>query len=100
MQRATPVFDEREVVTATTGLVMGSINRKTRIVAEQKSADGTVAYKEDIARPISSQDVFDLAYDASLGIDCSFPSLNTDKGLREELVGHPLKLVLWQETSR
>jgi hypothetical protein len=27
MQRATPVFDEREVVTATTGLIMGSINR-------------------------------------------------------------------------
>jgi hypothetical protein len=54
MQHATPVFDECEVVTATTGLIMGSINRKTRIVAEQKSADGAVAYKEHIARPISS----------------------------------------------
>jgi hypothetical protein len=54
MQRATPVFDEREVVTATTGLIMGSINRKTRIVAEQKSADGAVAYEEHIACPISS----------------------------------------------
>ncbi len=54
MQHATPVFDEREAVTATSGLIMGSINRKARIVAEQQGSDGAVADEEHVARSISS----------------------------------------------
>jgi hypothetical protein len=54
MQHASPVFDERKVVTAASGLIIGSINRETRIVTEQKGADGAVADEEHVARSISS----------------------------------------------
>ena len=54
MQHASLVFDEREVLTAAGGLIIGSINRETRIVTEQKGADGAVADEEHVARSISS----------------------------------------------
>jgi hypothetical protein len=53
MQHQSPVFDEREIVTAASGLIIGSINRESRIVAEQKGADGAVADEEYVARSIS-----------------------------------------------
>src|SRR3979490_599437 len=42
MQHPSPV----EIVTAASGLIIGSINRESRIVAEQKGADGAVADEE------------------------------------------------------
>jgi hypothetical protein len=98
MQYASSVLDESEIMTAASRLIMGSIDREIRIVTEQKSADGTMANEQNIARLISSQDVFDLADDALLSIDCS--ALNACMGLCEELVGHHLKLARWQETGR
>ena len=38
MQQATPVFRERDALTAPDGLVMKPTNGKTRIVTKQKSA--------------------------------------------------------------
>jgi hypothetical protein len=64
MQHATPVFDERETVTPASRLIMGTINRNTSIVAEQKGADDAVAYEKHIACSITSQDVFNLTDDA------------------------------------
>ena len=49
MQHPSPV----EIVTAASGLIIGSINRESRIVAEQKGADGAVADEEYVARSIS-----------------------------------------------
>jgi hypothetical protein len=54
MKHASPVFDESEVVTATSGLVMGSINPETRIMTEQKGTDCAVANEEHVAGSISS----------------------------------------------
>jgi hypothetical protein len=52
---------EREAVISADRLIMGSIDRKTETVTEQKSPDGAVADKQHIARAIASQDIFDLA---------------------------------------
>ena len=43
---------------------MGTINRNTSIVAEQKGADDAVAYEKHIPCSITSQDVFNLTDDA------------------------------------
>jgi hypothetical protein len=51
-------------VAAAGTLIIGSIDRNIRVVAEQKSTDGAVTDKEYVARSISSQDVLDLTYDA------------------------------------
>jgi hypothetical protein len=53
MQHPSPFSDEREIVTAASGLIIGSINRASRIVAEQKGADGAVADEEYVAQSIS-----------------------------------------------
>jgi hypothetical protein len=71
--------------------------REAAIMTEQKSADCAVADEEHVARSISSQDVFDLADDAQLCIDCSFPSPDAYEGLCEKLMGHRLKLIRWQK---
>jgi hypothetical protein len=54
MQHASPVFDEREVVTAVGGLIKGSIDREARIMTEQKGTDGAMADEEHVAGSISS----------------------------------------------
>jgi hypothetical protein len=88
MQHATPVLDEREEVTAASGVIVSPLNCNAGIVTEQKGADRALADEKHIARSVSGQDVFDLANDARLGIDCSFPSPNADEGLREK-TGRP-----------
>jgi hypothetical protein len=98
MQHASLVFYEREVVTATGGLVMSSIYRETRVVTEQQGANGAMADKEYVPGLIPSQNVFDLAHDAQLGIDCSLPSADAHSGLCEELIGHRRKFAGWQVT--
>ena len=64
MQHAQSFLDEREVIAAAVRLIMGSINRETRIVTEQQSTDGAMADEENVAVSISSQDVFDLVHNA------------------------------------
>jgi hypothetical protein len=54
MQDTSSVLDEREAMTAASWLIMGSINRKIRIVAKQKGADSAMADEEHIASLISS----------------------------------------------
>jgi hypothetical protein len=66
MQHSLTFFDEREIVTTASGLIIGSINRETRIVTKQEGAAGAVADEEHVARSISRPDVFDLADDAQL----------------------------------
>lgn len=84
MSHTASLSAERKIVTAAAaGLVMRSINRKARIMAIQQSADTTVPDKEHIARFFPSQDVFDLAYDAQLGINRALPAPNADLGLRK-----------------
>jgi hypothetical protein len=99
MLHAAAILGEGEKVTAATRLVIGSFNRKTRIMATQKSTNTTVADKEHIARSISSQDMFDLADNAQLGIGGSLPASNADVGLREKPICDCLKLV-WEQEAR
>src|SRR5712692_2590562 len=100
MLHATAILGEREEATTASGLVMGSIDRKPGIMTIQESTNATVADKEHVARSISSQDVFDLANNARLGINRPLPAPNADVGLCEELIGDCLKLVRHQETCR
>jgi hypothetical protein len=81
MQHAAPLPGEREAVISADRLIMGSIDRKIETVTEQKIPDGAVADKQHIARAIASQDMFDLADDAQLGIDGPFPSANAEQDL-------------------
>jgi hypothetical protein len=100
MLHATAISGEREKVTTASWLIMGSINRKTRIMTIQESPNATVADEEHIARSISSQDLFDLANNARLGINRSLPAPNAGVGLGEKLIGHCLELVWRQEARR
>jgi hypothetical protein len=59
-----------------------------------------LADKEHIAWSISSQDVFDLADNAQLGIGGSLPAPNADVGLCEKLISDCLELVWEQEARR
>lgn len=100
MLNATAILGEREKVTTAGWLVIGSINRKTRIMTIQEGTNATVADKEHIARSISGQDLFDLANNAQLGINRSLPAPNADLGLREKFIGHCLELIRHQEACR
>jgi hypothetical protein len=100
MLDTTAVPGEREKVTAAGWLVMGSVNRKTRVVTMQESTDAAVTDKKHIARSVSSQDVFDLANNAPLRIDRPLPAPNAGVGLREKLIGDRLELVWHQEARR
>src|SRR2546423_1366633 len=80
-------------------LVIGPVDRNTRIVAVQQGADATMADEEDLARFIASQDMFDLADDARLGVDRTLPAPNADLGLGKKPVGDCLKLVRNQEAG-
>jgi len=100
MLHATVILRQSEKMAAPGGLVIGSINRKTRIMTIQESTNATVADKEDIAGSISRQDVLDLAHNAQLGINRSLPAPNAGVGLREKLMSHRLKLVRYQEARR
>jgi len=100
VQHATTVRGEGEKVTTASRLVMDSIDRKTTIVAIQERTNATVTDEEHIARPVASQDLFDLADNAQLGINRSLPAPNADVGLREKLISHRLKLVRHQESCR
>jgi len=100
MQHAAALLGKCEAVSAAGRLVIDSINRKSGIVTEQKSTDRPVADEEDVARSVSSQDVFNLLNNAQLGILCSLPTTNADEGLREKLVSHCLKLVRHQKACR
>src|SRR5947209_13530767 len=93
MQHATAMRAERKVATTTSGLVMRAINRQTGIMAIQESTNATVAEKEHVARRVARKHVLDLADNAQLGVNRSFPATNADMGLREELIGHRLELV-------
>jgi hypothetical protein len=93
MQDASPILDQREVVAAARGLIMGPIDREAGIVTEQKGTDSAVADEQYVTRSISGQHAFDLADDAQLGIDRPLPSPDADKGICEKLTGHRLELV-------
>ena len=54
MQHAPPVLDQREIMTAVRRLIIGAVDRDTRVVTEQQGADGAVADEEHVARSISS----------------------------------------------
>jgi hypothetical protein len=100
MLNATAILGEREKVTTPGWLVIGSINRKTRIMTIQEGTNATVADKEHVARSVSGQDLFDLANNAHLGINRSLPAPNADLGLREKFIGHCLELIRHQEACR
>jgi hypothetical protein len=100
MLNATAILGEREKVTTAGWLVIGSINRKTRIMTIQEGTNATVADKEHIARSISGQDLLDPANNAQLGINRSLPAPNADLGLREKFISHCLKLIWHQEACR
>src|SRR5262249_1770705 len=93
------LLGEFEEVAAASRLVIGSVDRYTRIVTIQQGADAAMADEEDIARFISGQDVFDLADDARLGVDRPLPAPNADLGLGKKLIGDRLKLVRNQEAG-
>jgi len=93
MQHPSPILDQREVVAAAGGLIIGSINRETGIVTEQKGTDGAVADEQHVTRSISGQHAFDLADDAQLGIGSPLPSPDAGKRVCEKLIGHRLELV-------
>lgn len=100
MLNATAILGEREKVTTAGWLVIGSINRKPRIMTIQEGTNATVADKEHVARSVSGQDLFDLANNAHLGINRSLPAPNADLGLREKFIGHCLELIRHQEACR
>lgn len=100
MLNATAILGEREKVTTAGWLVIGSINRKPRIMTIQEGTNATVADKEHVARSVSGQDLFDLANNAHLGISRSLPAPNADLGLREKFIGHCLELIRHQEACR
>jgi len=99
MLHATALPREREEAATASRLIMGSVDRNTRIITIQQGADATVADEEDIARFISSQDAFDLADDARLGVNRSLPAPNADLRLGKKLIGDRLKLVRNQEAG-
>src|SRR5689334_5264331 len=91
MQHATRVRGEREEATAASELVVGTINRQTRVMAIQESTNATMADKKHVARRVAGQHMLDLTDDAPLGVERSFPATNADVGLPEELVSHDLE---------
>src|SRR4051794_40120331 len=99
MLHATLLSGECEEAAAASGLVISPVDRNTRIVTVQQGADAAMADEEDIARLISSQDVFDLPDDARLGINRALPAPNADLGLGKKLVRNHLKLARNQETG-
>lgn len=98
MQHATAMRAEREEATTASELVMGAINLQTGIMAVQESTNAAVADKEHVARRVARQHVFNLADNAQLRVNRSFPATNADVGLPEELIGHRLELVGDEET--
>jgi hypothetical protein len=100
MLYAAALLGECEEAAAVSRLVTGPVDRNTRIVTIQQGADATMADEEDVARFISSQDVFDLADDARLGIDRPLPAPNADLGPGKKLIGDCLKFVRSQEAGR
>src|SRR3954447_20100220 len=99
MLHAALLSGECEEAATASGLVMSSVDRNTRIETIQQSADAAMADEEDVARLISSQNVFDLLDDARLGINRPLPAPNADLGLGKKLVGDRLKLFRNQETG-
>jgi len=99
MLHAALLSGECEEAATASGLVMSSVDRNTRIETIQQSADAAMADEEDVARLISSQNVFDLLDDARLGINRPLPAPDADLGLGKKLVGDRLKLFRNQETG-
>src|SRR5689334_6666990 len=93
------LLGEREEAAATGRLIIGSIDRYTRIVTIQQSADATMTDEEDVTRLISSQDLFDLADDARLRVNRPLPAPNTGLGTGKKLIGNCLKLVRTEEAG-
>lgn len=99
MLHAPALLGECEEAAALTRLVIGSVDRNTQIITIQQSADATMADEEDVARCISSQDVFDLADYARLGVNRPLPAPNANLGHGKELIGDSLKLARHQEAG-
>ena len=100
MENPPAVPAERETIAAAGALVVAAVDLQTGIVAEQKGADGAVADKENISRPVSTEDLFGLLQDPPLRIDRALPAPDTGERIAEELIGHRLELFGVQETCR
>src|SRR5579871_2070213 len=100
MENAAAFFCECEATAPAGGLIVDTVDLQTRIMAEQKRADGAVADKENIARSISAQDLFGLMQNAPLRIDRTLPAPNIDERVPEELIGNRLELLCMQKARR
>src|SRR3954454_17845530 len=99
MLHAALLSGECEEAATASGLLMSSVDRNTRIETIEQNADTAMTDEEDVARLISSQNVFDLLDEARLGINRPLPAPDADLGLPKKLVGDRLKLFRNQYTS-
>src|SRR5215470_7150692 len=100
MENPSACFGQCEKIAAAGALVVPAVNLQTGIVAEQQRADGAVADKENVARPVSTQDLLGFVQNPPLRIDRALPAPDTDERPSKKLIGHRLELFRLQKAGR